>query len=157
MRAKNRARRGRARRLWWLQGQGRERSMARFSPQPAGTGPIFPISSSFVAHRHPVCVAPLSSISKKSAPVASVRVVLTGPRSGSVYQGGFGPFLVQVCRLSAGYRRALCGTIHRVMKILQFPMQQGGGGKAWRREAGDAIRLPCAREPLREALIKSMF
>ena len=32
---------------------------AGFTPQPEGTGPIFPISSSFVASRHPVYVAPL--------------------------------------------------------------------------------------------------
>ena len=47
--SENQSRRGRARRLWWLQGRGRERSMARFSPQPEGTGPVFPIMLSLVA------------------------------------------------------------------------------------------------------------
>ena len=45
--------------------------LAGFSPQPFGTGPFFPGSLSFVANRHPVCVAPLSSIREKMAPVAS--------------------------------------------------------------------------------------
>ena len=40
-----------------------------FPSQPYGTGLIFPISSSVVASRHPVCVAPSSSNSEKSAPV----------------------------------------------------------------------------------------
>jgi hypothetical protein len=31
---------------------------SHFSPQPEGMGPIFPISLSLVASRHPVCVAP---------------------------------------------------------------------------------------------------
>jgi len=45
--------------------------MARFTPQPFGLGPIFPISASFVANRHPVCVAPLSLNSEKLAPSAA--------------------------------------------------------------------------------------
>jgi len=32
------------------------------TPQPEGTGPFFLISSSLVASRHPVCVAPRSLI-----------------------------------------------------------------------------------------------
>src|SRR4051794_4027102 len=32
--------------------------MAQFAPQPGGLGPIFPISSSLIARRHPVFVAP---------------------------------------------------------------------------------------------------
>jgi transcriptional regulator with XRE-family HTH domain len=43
-------------------------SMAGFWPQPFGTGPFFPASSSFVAKIHPVSVAPLSSIRKKWLP-----------------------------------------------------------------------------------------
>jgi transposase-like protein len=56
----NRARLGRARRLWRAHSRGRERSMARFAPQPFGTGPFFPISLSLAASRHPVCVTPRS-------------------------------------------------------------------------------------------------
>jgi hypothetical protein len=37
-----------------------------------GTGPILPISSSLVASRHPVCVAPRSSTWTKLAPVAAI-------------------------------------------------------------------------------------
>ncbi len=44
--------------LWRVHSRGRQQSMARFSPQPFGPGPIFPISLSFVANRHPVCVTP---------------------------------------------------------------------------------------------------
>jgi len=54
--SENRARLGRARRLWRAHSRERERRMARFAPQPEGTGPIFPISLSLVASRHPVCV-----------------------------------------------------------------------------------------------------
>ncbi len=50
----NRARRDGARRLWWFQNRGRQRSLARFTPQPRGLGQIFLISSSLVASRHPV-------------------------------------------------------------------------------------------------------
>src|SRR5271170_2126774 len=53
--------------------------MARFSPQPEGTGPIFPISLSLVVRRHPVFVTPRSWNSKKLAPVAAAPLVLTGP------------------------------------------------------------------------------
>ena len=42
-------RRGGVRRVWLFQAQGRQRSMSDFSPQPEGTGPIFPISSLLVA------------------------------------------------------------------------------------------------------------
>ena len=51
--------------------QGRKRSMARFRTQPFGTGPIFPVSLSFVTRRFPIFVAPLSSIQEKLAPVAA--------------------------------------------------------------------------------------
>ena len=47
--SENRARRGGGRRLWQDPSQGRQRSMARFSPQPEGTGRIFPIALSLVA------------------------------------------------------------------------------------------------------------
>jgi hypothetical protein len=47
--SENPAKRGRVRRVWWFQIPGRERSMAGFSPQPEGTGPISPISLSLVA------------------------------------------------------------------------------------------------------------
>ncbi len=47
--SENPARRGGVRRVWRFQAQGRQRSMAGFSPQPEGTGPFFPISLSFVA------------------------------------------------------------------------------------------------------------
>ena len=40
-------------------------------PQPEGPGPIFPISASIVASRHPVCVTPHSLNSKKLAPGAA--------------------------------------------------------------------------------------
>src|SRR6266702_6622397 len=50
-----------------------------FSPQPFGPGPIFPISSSIVASRHPVCVTPHSLNSEKLAPGATAPVVGTGP------------------------------------------------------------------------------
>ena len=53
--------------------------MARFSPQPFGTGQIFPIASSLVAKIRPVFVSPRFSHSEKSAPVAAVLLVLTGP------------------------------------------------------------------------------
>src|SRR6266702_4000693 len=46
-----------------------------FSPQPFGPGPIFPISSSIVASRHPVCVTPHSLYSKKFALGATASVV----------------------------------------------------------------------------------
>ena len=52
--SENRARRDGGRRLWWLQGRGRQRSMDRFAPQPGGLGPISPISLSLVASRHPI-------------------------------------------------------------------------------------------------------
>src|SRR5208283_525739 len=55
--------------------RGRQRSLRRLSPQPAGTGPVLPISASLVARRRPVCVAPRSWNSAKPAPVATVRVV----------------------------------------------------------------------------------
>src|SRR5208283_522511 len=58
--SENLVRRGRVRRLWWLQGRGRERSTTGFAPQPEGTEPVFPISLSLVASRRPVCVAPRS-------------------------------------------------------------------------------------------------
>jgi hypothetical protein len=45
--------------------------MARFTPQPDGLGPIFPISALLVANRHPVCVAPHSLNSEKLAPSAA--------------------------------------------------------------------------------------
>ena len=51
--------------------RGRQRSMARFSPQSEGLGPIFPISASIVAKIHPVSVAPLSLNSEKLAPSAA--------------------------------------------------------------------------------------
>src|SRR5882757_6318102 len=50
-----------------------------FSPQPSGPVPLFPISESLVASRHPVCVTPHSLNSQKLAPGATVRLVLTGP------------------------------------------------------------------------------
>ena len=81
--SENRARPGGGRGLWRVHRLGRQRSMARFSPQPEGTGSIFPISASVVASRHPVCVAPHSLNSEKLAPVAIVPVVLTGPSSRS--------------------------------------------------------------------------
>src|ERR1700683_4617081 len=56
----NRARRGGGRRLWPVHYRGRQRSMARFSPQPEGLGPIFLISASLVTRRFPIFVAPLS-------------------------------------------------------------------------------------------------
>src|SRR5580658_2297834 len=68
----NRARRGGGRRLWWPHRRVRQRSMARFSPQPRATatfhegveaeglGPIFLISVSQVARRFPIFVAPRS-------------------------------------------------------------------------------------------------
>ena len=40
---------GRVRELWRAHRRGRERSMARFAPQPAGTGPVFPMSASLLA------------------------------------------------------------------------------------------------------------
>ena len=61
----NRSRQDGGRRLWRAHSLGRERSIGRFSPQPEGTGPIFPISASVVARRHPVSVAPLSLTWKK--------------------------------------------------------------------------------------------
>jgi hypothetical protein len=72
-------RRGRARRLWRVHRQRRERSMAGFSPQPSGTGPIFPISLSLFASRHPVCVTPRSWNSEKLAPVAARTIVNNRP------------------------------------------------------------------------------
>jgi hypothetical protein len=66
-------------RLWWFQSRGRQRSMARFPPQPGGTEQIFSISLSLVARRRPVFVAPHSWNSEKLAPVAVVPIVLTGP------------------------------------------------------------------------------
>src|ERR1700761_9590100 len=51
-----------------------------FLPQPAGTGLIFLISSSFVAKIHPVSVTPLFLELRKIAPVAAIPIVLTGPR-----------------------------------------------------------------------------
>ena len=51
--------------------QGRKRSVARLRTQPCGTGPIFPVSLSFVTRRFPIFVAPLSSIQEKLAPVAA--------------------------------------------------------------------------------------
>jgi hypothetical protein len=53
--------------------------MARFSPQPFGTGQIFPIASSLVAKIRSVFVSPRFSHSEKSAPVAAVLLVLIGP------------------------------------------------------------------------------
>src|SRR5271165_4966823 len=47
--SENRARRGEARGSWRPHQQVRQRSMARFAPQPEGTGPVFPSSSSLVA------------------------------------------------------------------------------------------------------------
>jgi drug/metabolite transporter (DMT)-like permease len=61
--------------------------MARFSPQPAGTGQIFPIASSLVAKIHPVFVSPCFSHSEKSAPVAAALFVLTGPSSSVIALG----------------------------------------------------------------------
>jgi len=54
----NRARRGGGRRLWRPHCGARQRSMARFSPQPEGLGPIFLISLSLVARRFPIFVTP---------------------------------------------------------------------------------------------------
>jgi len=48
--------------------------------QPFGTGPFFPGSSSFVAKRRPVSVAPLSSIREKMAPVAAHPYMSIHPR-----------------------------------------------------------------------------
>ena len=56
----NRARRGGVRRLWRVHRRGRQQRMARFSPQPFGLGPVFPISASLVARRFPIFVAPYS-------------------------------------------------------------------------------------------------
>src|ERR1022692_1654346 len=41
----------------------------------------FPISSSLVASRHPVCITPRSLNSQKLSPVDTTPVVLTGPNS----------------------------------------------------------------------------
>ncbi len=71
--------------------RGRQRRMSRFSPQPEGTGPIFPISASIVVSRHPVCVTPHSLNSKKSAPVAAIPVVLTDPSSFAVWPTDLSP------------------------------------------------------------------
>ena len=46
-----------------------------FRHNPKGRGPIFLISLSLVASRHPVCVAPHSLNSKKLAPGATAPVV----------------------------------------------------------------------------------
>ena len=40
---------GRVRELWRPHRRGPERGMARFAPQPAGTGPVFPMSASLLA------------------------------------------------------------------------------------------------------------
>src|SRR5580700_4263321 len=44
----NRARRGGGRTLWPVHYRGRQRSMARFLPQPAGLGPVFLTSASLL-------------------------------------------------------------------------------------------------------------
>src|SRR6266702_5547224 len=51
----------------------------RVGVEAFGPGPIFPISSSIVASRHPVCVTPHSLNSEKLAPGATAPVVGTGP------------------------------------------------------------------------------
>ena len=56
--------------------------MAGFSPQPEGTGAIFPISASLVAKIRPVSVTPHSLTWAKWPPVAATPEVGTGP-SGS--------------------------------------------------------------------------
>ena len=53
--------------------------------EAGGTGPIFPIASSLVAKIHPVFVSPRFSHSEKSAPLAAVLFVLTGPGFGRPY------------------------------------------------------------------------
>jgi hypothetical protein len=50
--------------------------------EPVGTGQIFPIASLLVAKTHPVFVSPHFSHSEKSAPVAAIRRLLAGPRTG---------------------------------------------------------------------------
>jgi hypothetical protein len=53
--------------------------MVRFSPQPEGTGRIFPIALSLVAKMFQHLPLLASRNRKKSAPVAAVLIVLTGP------------------------------------------------------------------------------
>src|ERR1035441_8282611 len=69
-----------ARRVWRFQAQGRQRSMGGFSPQPEGTGPIFPISSLLVVSvtGYSALLAPRTE--KNWLPSPPSEVVLTGPR-----------------------------------------------------------------------------
>ena len=70
--SENGTRRGGGRRLWSLQGRGRQRSMAPFSTQPEGTGPIFPISSSLAYTRYALLLPPRTR--KNRLPSATARI-----------------------------------------------------------------------------------
>src|SRR5579863_3962058 len=77
--SENWVRRGGGRWLWRPHCQGRQQSLIQFSPQPAGTGPVLPISSSLVASvtGYSALLAPRTE--QNWLPSLPSHVVLTGP------------------------------------------------------------------------------